>query len=191
MNACELLHYGVEFTRRYRAATDKYSREASCLDWQFRHSLLPMEQTDRVAGRIQRLPMGILPQEFWGMGYYINEDAFLPLTEEASLTPAQRQQAKELLCFWKSENTCSKIVAAYPTEWTDALACRVPYNTPTNGFLLHRISGIQMDPSRLLRLGVGGMTELCRSKSAANPIIRLESGPAKAVSAISHLGRLK
>ena len=39
MEAKELLGYGIEFTQRYRAATDKYTREAACLELQLQYSL--------------------------------------------------------------------------------------------------------------------------------------------------------
>ena len=42
MTGKELLGYAAEFTRRYRTAADIYSREASCLRWQFAHGLQPM-----------------------------------------------------------------------------------------------------------------------------------------------------
>ncbi|MBR5524852.1 MAG: pyruvate formate-lyase [Clostridia bacterium] len=169
MTSVQLLHYATEFTQRYRGADNKYEREADCLQWQLRHSLLPMGTEDLVAGRHRRLPLGILPQEFWGMGYYIDEDAFFALTTDECLTVDQRRQAAGLLDFWRCENTRSKIVAAYPTEWTDEFACQAPYDTPTNGFLLHRISGIQMDPTRLLQQGVDGLLTLAQEKMNNNP----------------------
>jgi len=169
MEAKKLLRYGVEFTQRYRTATDKYTREAACLELQLQHSLLPMEPTDLVAGRHRRLPLGVLPQEFWGLGYYMDEAVFGALTRDETLSAPEQQQAQELIRFWHTENTRAKIVAAYPPEWTEEFACQVPYTTPTNGFLLHRISGIQMDPTRLLRLGVGGLLDLAREKSTGNP----------------------
>lgn len=169
MNAVNLLEYATQFTRLYREANNKYSREAACLDWQLRHSLLPLEEGDRVAGRYQRLPLGILPQEFWGMGYYIHEEAFIVLSQDPSLSPAQQQEAAVLLDFWRTENTRRKIIATYPEEWTRELACEVPYTTPTSGFLLHRISGIQMDPTRLLQLGINGLIAFAKEKGDKNP----------------------
>ncbi len=169
MDAVTLLQYAVRFTHLYREANNKYSREAACLDWQLRHSLLPLVKGDRVAGRHGRLPLGVLPQEFWGMGYYIDEETFAALAQNPSLSPAQQQKAAELLDFWRVENTRAKIIAAYPEEWTQELACCVPYTTPTSGFLLHRISGIQMDPTRLLALGIEGLLAFAEAKSAKNP----------------------
>ena len=128
-----------------------------------------MEPTDLVAGRHRRLPLGVLPQEFWGMGYYMDEAAFGALTRDETLSAPERQQAEELIRFWHTENTRAKIVAAYPAAWTEEFACQAPYTTPTNGFLLHRISGIQMDPTRLLRLGISGLQALAREKAAQNP----------------------
>lgn len=165
----EILIYGEEFTRRYRCASDKYAREAACLQWQLQHNLLPLRVGDRVAGRHRRLPLGILPQEFWGLGYYIDEELFARIATDPRLTEAERLQATGLLAYWKEENTRSKIIGEYPEEWLEVFAHLCPYTTPTAAFGLYRISGIQMDPTRLLREGIGGVIALAEQRMDHNP----------------------
>ena len=169
MKGRALLIYTAEFTRRYRAAADIYAREADCLRWQFAHSLQPLRSGDRVAGRLERLPVGVRPQEFWGVGYYADRDALWNLTVDESLTSDERAEAAALLTFWQGENTRDKISSAYPDGWLDIFVHNAPYYIPAAAHGLYRISGIQMDPTRLLTLGVEGMVALCEEKRAQNP----------------------
>lgn len=169
MTGKELLHYAAEFTRRYRVATDIYSREADCLRWQFAHSLQPMQAGDLVPGRVVRLPLGVRPQEFGGLGYYLYEWGWAEAVSDGTLTSAQQAQAAELFAYWQTENTAAKIAAAYPEGWLDVFVHHAPYDTPTVSHALYRISGIHMDPTRLLTLGVEGVTSLCEEKREQNP----------------------
>lgn len=169
MTGKELLTYAAEFTRRYRAATDIYTREADCLRWQFAHSLLPLQEGDLVAGRQVRLPLGVRPQSHGGVGYYIHEPSWFAAFTDGTLTAEERAEAEELLCFWRAENTAAKIAAAYPEEWLDSFVHHTPSETPTAAHALYRIGGIQMDPTRLLTLGVDGLRDLCEQKKAQNP----------------------
>ena len=79
----ELIAYAVAFTAQYRAATDVYAREAACLHLQLAQVFLPLQSGDRVAGRRVRLPIGILPQEHGGVGYYFREECFAALAASA------------------------------------------------------------------------------------------------------------
>lgn len=164
-----LLIYAAEFTRRYRTAPNIYAREADCLRWQFAHSLQAMQAGDLVAGRMVRLPVGVRPQELWGVGYYADEEALRQLTCDATLTPDEQAQAAALLAYWEIENTRRQISTAYPDGWLDIFVHNTPYYVPAAAHGLYRISGIQMDPTRLLTLGVDGLHALCEEKKAVNP----------------------
>ena len=169
MTGKELYTYAAEFTRRYRSAPDIYAREADCLRWQFAHSLQPLQAGDLVAGRVTRLPLGVRPQCHGGVGYYLHEPTWSAAVNDGTLTDEERSEAQAVFAFWQTENTAAKIAAQYPAEWLDIFAHNAPYYTPTAAHALYRISGIQMDPTRLLTLGVDGMTALCREKQAVNP----------------------
>ena len=169
MTGQELLRYAAEFTRRYRSAPDIYAREAACLRCQFAYHLLPLRQGDLVVGRAVRLPLGVRPQCHGGVGYYLHEPSWSAAITDGTLTEAERGEADALLAFWQAESTAAKIAARYPAGWLDVFVHNAPYDTPTAAHALYRISGIQMDPTRLLTLGVDGMIALCRDKQAANP----------------------
>ena len=169
MQGKALLRYVAEFTRRYRTAPDIYAREADCLRWQFAHSLQPLQAGDLVAGRLVRPLVGVRAQEFWGVGYYAEEDALWRLTVDESLTPEERDEAAELLAYWKRENTRVKISDAYPEGWLDVFVHNAPYYISASAHGLYRISGIQMDPTRVLTLGVEGLLALCAEKREQNP----------------------
>lgn len=169
MTGKELYTYAAEFTRRYRSAPDIYAREADCLRWQFAHSMQPLQAGDLVAGRVTRLSLGVRPQCHGGVGYYLHEPTWSAAVNDGTLTDEERSEAQAVFAFWQTENTAAKIAAQYPDEWLDIFAHNVPYYTPTAAHALYRISGIQMDPTRLLTLGVDGMTALCREKQAVNP----------------------
>ena len=169
MTGKELLSYAAEFTRRYRSASDVYAREADCLQVMFRHHLLPLRQGDLVAGRAVRLPLGVRPQCHGGVGYYLHEPSWTAAVGDGTLTAEERAEADALFAFWQAENTAAKIAAAYPAAWLDMFVHNAPYDTPTAAHALYRISGIQMDPTRLLTLGVDGLTALCEEKKENNP----------------------
>ena len=169
MTGKELLCYAAEFTRRYRTATDVYAREADCLQVMFAHHLLPLRQGDLVAGRAVRLPIGVRPQCHGGVGYYLHEPSWTAAIGDGTLTDAERAEAEALFAFWQAENTAAKIAAQYPDEWLDIFVHNVPYDTPTAAHALYRISGIQMDPTRLLTLGVDGLISFCKEKQVGNP----------------------
>ena len=170
MTGKELLAYAVEFTRRYRTAPDIYTREADCLRCQFTYSLQPMQAGDRVPGRVVRLPLGVRPQEIGGMGYYLYADGWYAAMADGSLTAEETAQAEELVAFWQQENTSAKVAAAYPDGWLDIFVHNAPYYISAAAHGLYRISGIHMDPTRLLTLGVEGLTALCEEKREANPL---------------------
>ncbi len=169
MTGKELLTYAADFTRRYRTAPDIYAREADCLRCQFAHSLQPLREGDLVAGRVIRLPLGVRPQSHGGLGYYLHEPSWCAAVNDGSLTHEERAEADALLAFWQTENTAAKIAAAYPVEWLDLFVHHAPYHAPAAAHALYRISGIQMDPTRLLTLGVDGLRGVCAEKRAVNP----------------------
>lgn len=169
MTGKELHRYAAEFTRRYRMASDVYAREVDCLRWQFAHSLQPLRQGDRMAGRVQRLPLGVRPQELGGLGYYLCEYMWQTAAGDGTLTADEQAEMDALHAYWQTENTAAKIATAYPDGWLDVFSHNVPYDTPTAAHGLYRISGIHMDPTRLLTLGVDGMAALCEEKQASHP----------------------
>ncbi len=169
MTGKELFVYAADFTRRYQSAPDIYAREADCLRCQLVYHLLPLRQGDLVAGRAERLPLGVRPQSHGGVGYYLHEPSWLAAVEDGTLTATEREEADKLFAFWRAENTAAKIAAQYPAAWLDVFVHNEPYYVPTAAHALYRISGIQMDPTRLLTLGVDGMISLCQDKQAANP----------------------
>lgn len=169
MTGKQLLVYAADFTRRYTDAPDIYAREAACLGLQFTYALQPMQAGDLVAARQVRLPLGTRPQCHGGVGYYLHEPSWTDAVNDGTLTQEERAEADALLAFWQSENTAAKIAAHYPPEWLDIFVHHQPYYVPTAAHALYRISGIQMDPTRLLTLGVDGLTALCHEKQAKNP----------------------
>ena len=162
----ELLTYAAAFTRRYRAAADKYTREAECLRCQFTYSLQPLREGDLVAGRRVRLPLGMCPQCHGGVGYYLHEPSWAEAINDGTLTAEEQGEAAALLTFWQTETTAAKITAAYPAQWLEVFVHHQPYYVSAAAHALYRISGIQMDPTRLLTLGVDGLSALCRERLA-------------------------
>ena len=58
----EDLKYLIEFTKIYRSETDKYIREAKCLDRQIRKILVPMTKEEKIVGRVRHTVVGFSPQ---------------------------------------------------------------------------------------------------------------------------------
>lgn len=164
--------YMMEFTNTFRSCENKdiYEREALCNETQLNLIMLPIEEQDLFAGRKTELPIGFLPQSACGfVGYYCDDRALEELKKDSSLSAGDYENIHYLLDFWKDRTTKNKIFKHYTTEQKELLT-HGDLNTETGtAFPLYRMSGAQMNPSKLLDSGIGGLLDYSRQNLARNP----------------------
>jgi len=164
------VRFMAEFTDICRSEPDPCLREAKCLAAQLDYTLLPLREGDLIAGRRAETPIGFLPQNSFGsVGYYMSDGAVEDMLRDEALSESDRETLRGLRDFWKGNTTVDRVKALY----TDAQWEKITHGdfnvTPGFGFPLYRMSGAQMNPDRLLRLGSAGLLDIVRRARAKNP----------------------
>lgn len=159
-----------EFTDTYkRYSENKYLREAYCYKVQWKNMVRDIKEGDLFAGRTIQPVIGFIPQSDEGsLGYYIHRDALADFKRNNELSPHSQAVLKELEEFWEKENTVAKTREAYTNEMKEALPSDLYYAESGIAFTLWRMSGVQMDYEKLIRLGIPGLRkEISEKQSAA------------------------
>lgn len=148
----------IEFTRIYlKNADDKYIREAECVDFQVQRILCPLEEEDRIAGKIDHGYIGFSSQ-FGGIyTYFYNEFDFLTALKECreELEEEEQKEADFISEFWKNENTKKKLCDAFIHKY--GFEPWHSYRSP--GFVNcdARVAGTNVDFHKLMDLGLDGL----------------------------------
>lgn len=149
-----------EFTDTYRSFDPQEieMREAACIRVQTRGRVRPIEEQDLFAGRMMQMPIGFMPQSVGtGMGYCIHPDIESQLLKRPELNEKNRLKLAVLMEFWQKEGTVYKSRRKMPEEVHTAIPSERYYLEPGIAFSLYRMSGIQLDYRKLLRLGIPGL----------------------------------
>lgn len=164
------LIYVHDFTNTYKShlSSPPAVREAACLKVQIPWILQPMQKGDLLAGRKRTPFLGFTPIQGFGnidrTGYYMEEQSLRDELEPSLQTEEQKVELEELIAYWQTENTNSKIRARY-TEvmarelWTDNWGVESGVIYP-----LYRMAGAHMDMDKLVRLGLPGLRAEIREK---------------------------
>lgn len=166
------LEYMLLFTQTYEEYSKKSicEREARCQQVQLRYCMLPPRPQDLFAGRKATPPIGFLPQApDSSVGYYCNTEQVLELKNDPAFGIEQRHQLDELLTFWSGKTTKEKIIASYTKEQLAGLTLGDMSTESGAAFPLYRMGGAQMNPAKLLKLGLNGLIEEADSRRAVNP----------------------
>ncbi len=161
----------LDFTKTYAENSDNiYAREARCLDVQFSFLMLPVRSQDLFAGRKTELPIGFWAQNSYGtVGYYCDTPTLLEMKENPDLSEEDRRNLDSLIDFWKGKTTDEKIFAQYTPEQKSLLSHGDFNVEPGIGWPLYRMSGAQMNPEKLLKLGICGLIEEADRSRSKNP----------------------
>lgn len=153
--------YITEFTRVYREnmASPVALREARCLAVQSRYEFAPMEEGDLLAGRKRVVPVGFSNEPLLGrsVSWFYDEFRSMEALKAENATPEQFEAVRELLAFWKTQETRAQIRSRYPEEVKKALPEDIYWEHSQIAFPLYRVVGAYLDYDKLLRLGLGGM----------------------------------
>lgn len=161
----------MHFTKTYEENSDNiYLREARCLEAQFSFLMLPLRPEDLFVGRKTELPIGFWAQNSYGtVGYYCDVPSLLALKEDSTLSEKELLAIDYLIQFWKGKTTDEKIHAQYTTEQKELLS-HGDFSVESGiGWPLYRMSGAQMDPSKLLSKGICGIIKEAEELRSQNP----------------------
>jgi pyruvate-formate lyase len=155
----EIVQHLQEFTDIYKKYShNRYLREAYCYHVQWKGMVLDIKPGDLYAGRMQQPMIGFIPQSDEGyLGYYIHTNALNYFRNNQNLSPKSKAIIKDLVDFWSAENTVAKAKKAYTPAMKEALPSDAYASESGIAFTLWRMSGVQMDFEKLVRLGVPGL----------------------------------
>lgn len=161
----------LRFTEAYKKYHHEHIaiREAMCLKAQYPGFLRGIKEEDLFVGRLDLPAVGFSPDE-WGptsFGYYCIENRIIEEIKNPSIDDDYRNALKEMLFFWKEENTSSKLRAAYPERMAKALPTDDWMHQSGISFPLYRLCGANVNFNKLIKLGIPGMYHEIESYKAA------------------------
>ncbi len=151
-----------EFTGTYKSfdRDEIESREAACVNVQLKGRVRSIQAGDLFAGRMDQMPISFTPQcKGTGMGYCIHPDIDKMLISKEELSPESRKVLEQILVFWQEEGTVYKSRRKMPEEVKQAIPSELYYLESGVAFSLYRMSGIQLDYHKLIKLGLPGLRE--------------------------------
>ncbi|MCF8240362.1 MAG: hypothetical protein K9J16_03175 [Melioribacteraceae bacterium] len=155
--------------KKYKNAPTAF-REAMCLNAEYPDYFSPVKDGDLFAGRIEHGLVGFSPDE-WGstaFGYYCLFDKLSDEIDNLDDTDELKTDLIEMLEFWKTESTSSKLRAAYNDEMKAHLPSDDWMHDSGIAFPLYRLTGANIDFNKLLKIGIPGLRiELERNKIIA------------------------
>lgn len=159
----------IAFTELYNQYSyDKNIREAVCVDYQLKHILLPLEEDDMIAGRMEHGYVGFSSQYGGIYTYYYNEIPYLNALEHCrrELDEETLQKAEFLAEYWKLENTAKRHSDAFIRKF----GYEPPHSYKNYGFYNcdSRVAGTNVDFHLLMEQGLDGMEEKVEEGIAGN-----------------------
>ena len=148
----------IGFTEIYKKYSyDKHIREAKCVAYQLEKILCPIDEEDKIAGRIEHDYIGFSSQFGGVYTYFYHEHQYLCALSRCvgDLEEETLKQAEFLAEFWKLENTCKKVNNAFIQKYGFEPA----HSYKNYGFINCdcRVAGNNIDFHKLMRLGLGGL----------------------------------
>ena len=164
-----ILERELEFTKIYREniGQPKAVRESRCMDAQMATYFVTIQPQDLIAGRISR-PYVVFAQCMEGdgidkTGYCIDvancEKELKRMKADDSYSEEDCMQAEEMIQFWKTENTNTKIRQQFPKSWAGSMGGDDYVHDNAAIHPLYRLAGVNLDFKKLFRLGICGLRD--------------------------------
>lgn len=164
-----ILERELEFTKIYREniGQPKAVRESRCMDAQMATYFVTIQPQDLIAGRISR-PYVVFAQCMEGdgidkTGYCIDvancEKELKRMKADDSYSEEDCMQAEEMIQFWKTENTNTKIRRQFPKSWAGSMGGDDYVHDNAAIHPLYRLAGVNLDFKKLFRLGICGLRD--------------------------------
>ena len=149
----------LAFTKKYQEIKGNNAlREAKCYKIQWKSMMRTIASDDLFVGLTTQPAIGLLPQSDEGsMCYYIHPNAIRELENHTDLKTEKKITLGEIVKYWEANNTVKLAKDSYDSEMTKALPSDLYYAEPGIAFTLWRMSGVQLDYEKLVRLGIPGL----------------------------------
>lgn len=156
------LLFEISFTKAYRDAVKRYRHpaqiELACLQAQYPAILHPIQEEDVIAGRVQAGLVGLgIQGQTGGYGYYIDEPKVTAALEQEAGDARYREDIHDLLVFWKTNSSYSKVLRNAPDSVKHILFSDNWKETPIPASPIIRMAGAYLDYDKLISLGLPGM----------------------------------
>lgn len=155
--------YINKFTDTYKQYRKSHIaiREAKCLEVMSEYQFMPMEENDLLVGRKRIVEVGFSNEPLLGrsVGFFYDEQRSIEAANKESCSSEQIEQIKEILKFWKKEETRYKLRQSYPEYMKQAMPEDIYWEHSEIAFPLYRVVGAYMDYDKLLALGLDGLKE--------------------------------
>lgn len=156
-NEIKNVRHAIHFHQIYNNNTNKHIREAECLLHQIPHILVPINDEDLIAGRMQHGFLGFSPQYGGVYTYYFNEEMAKSNFESCKnyLEPEEILAMEEITTFWSEEATTVK----HKKRFKEIYGVDMPsaFQEPGIANSDSRIAGTNVDLDKLVRLGIPGL----------------------------------
>jgi len=149
----------LALTKKYQEIKSNNAlREAECYKIQWKSMMCNIASNDLFVGLTSQPAIGFLPQSDEGsMCYYMHPNALEELEKNSELNSESKKTLNEIVEFWEKNNTVQLAKDTYDSEMTEILPSDLYYAEPGIAFTLWRMSGVQMDYEKLVRLGIPGL----------------------------------
>ncbi|MCL2066693.1 MAG: hypothetical protein FWG99_04435 [Treponema sp.] len=163
------LSFEIAFTRAFREAQRQYTHpaqiELACLKAQYPAILIPIEDDDIIAGRVQFGLIGYgIQDQTGGTGYYFDEPRVTAALELQAGSAKYREDLHDLLTYWKARNTYRTVFNNTPRELAEILPSDQWMTQPLAGSPLIRMAGSYINFDKLVRIGIPGLEAEIRSE---------------------------
>lgn len=159
----EQLEIMEAYTKAYQESEglDKSRREINCLKTIYPVLFRSIEDTDLIAGRLDFLPIGFgCVTSVGGVGHYC---VFHKLREFKELleTNEQKERVDVLYDFWQDHDVKALYCQDVLNDTTTGrfIDCKYPFMATA------RLSGMMLDYSKLMRLGINGIIDLLKEQN--------------------------
>ncbi len=149
----------LAFTKKYQEIKGNNAlREAECYKIQWKSMICNIASDDLFVGLTKQPAIGFLPQSNESsMCYYMHPNALGKLENNTDLKSERKKILKEIVEFWEKNNTVKLAKETYDSEMTKVLPSDHYFGESGIVFTLWRMSGVQMDYEKLVRLGIPGL----------------------------------
>jgi pyruvate-formate lyase len=168
------LSFEIAFTEAYREAKRKYTHpariELACLKAQYPAILMPIQDEDVLAGRVQFGLVGYgIQGQTGGTGYYIDEPRVTEALEFQAGNAKYREDLHDLLTYWKVRNTYEIVFRNTPKEISSIIPTEQWKTQPIPASPIIRMAGAYIDFDKLVRIGIPGLEEEIRAELVKAP----------------------
>ncbi|TXT51265.1 MAG: pyruvate formate-lyase PFL [Spirochaetes bacterium] len=166
------LSFEIAFTKAFREAKRNHSHpariELECLKAQYPAILMPIEDEDVLAGRIQFGLIGYgIQGQTGGTGYYIDEPRVTEALEFQAGNAKYREDLHDLLTFWKARNTYEIVFRNTPEDIRAVIPTEQWKTQPVPASPIIRMAGAYIDFDKLVRIGIPGLEKEIRDELEA------------------------